>query len=207
MKQAYRAIGPSHYSACSEITAPHNPPNTADSTSCRGRLEIPMPLSLISACYKFIHALWSLCYQANYITAKCLVNQMGREMVPSTPLASFNFISASTASLWRSSAIAKSSAHNLSPTWIKWCEHMVLFMMTNVISTTMKLIEMCGGDATSPWFICIFTKMILIGGCDRDFIKYISASAEPSALKPFFLMNTWKKNTWGDDGSQCKVMY
>lgn len=34
------------------------------------------------ACYKFIHALWSLCYQANYITAKCLVNQGGGKRCP-----------------------------------------------------------------------------------------------------------------------------
>lgn len=29
------------------------------------------------ACYKCIHTPWSLCYQANYITAKCLVRQTG----------------------------------------------------------------------------------------------------------------------------------
>lgn len=32
--------------------------------------------------YKCIHAPWSLCYQANYITAKCLVNQRGGKWCP-----------------------------------------------------------------------------------------------------------------------------
>lgn len=61
----------------------------------------------------------------------------------------------------------------------------MLFTMTNVIPSTMKLIEMCGGDAKSPQFICIFTKAILISSRVSDCISRIPASAEPAVLRDF----------------------
>lgn len=61
----------------------------------------------------------------------------------------------------------------------------MLFTMTNVIPSTMKLIEMCGGDAESPQFICIFTKATLISSRVSDCISRIPASAEPAVLRDF----------------------
>lgn len=70
---------------------------------------------------------------------------------------------------------------------------MALFTMTNVIPSTMKLIEMCGGDAKSPQFICIFTKAILISSRESDCISRIPASAEPAVLRDFQVLIKKKK--------------
>lgn len=84
MRQVYPVKGPSHHLACVQIPALHNSANIADNPPCRGR---PPRCQCASesdqrACYKFIHAPWSLCYCTNYITAKCLVNQRGGKRCP-----------------------------------------------------------------------------------------------------------------------------